>query len=88
MTYDGSGKASGLKIIVNGENSPLEERFDALDGSIKTAAKLSFGGRTGGLYFDGAIAEPRIYSRALTLEDALMEFQKVPRPNASGVASQ
>ena len=45
FSYDGSGKASGLRLYLNGERQPVEVVKDALSGSIRTSAPLQLGRR-------------------------------------------
>jgi len=68
MNYDGSGKASGVSIHVDG--APVEvtvETDKPLTGTIRAQAPLTFAQRSGGDHFDGvALQEVRIFSRVLT----------------------
>ena len=45
MTYDGSGKAAGLALYVNGKPLAVDVVRDALAGSIATDAPLTVGSR-------------------------------------------
>ncbi|MCW5557517.1 MAG: DUF1553 domain-containing protein [Verrucomicrobiae bacterium] len=47
VTYDGAGKASGVKIYVNGRRRGLETQKDQLSESIATAEPLRLGSRHG-----------------------------------------
>ncbi len=64
FTYDGSGKAAGVKIFVNGRAVPVKAEKDKLTGTIKTSAPFLIGQR-GGVTFNGRIDELHIYPRAL-----------------------
>jgi hypothetical protein len=66
FTYDGSGKAAGLKLFINGVQAKTKTLVDHLSGSIKTDAPFSIG-RRGGVAapFHGTIEDVRIYPRAL-----------------------
>ncbi|MFZ9853731.1 MAG: DUF1549 domain-containing protein, partial [Limisphaerales bacterium] len=68
MNYDGSGKASGVSIHVDG--APVEVTVETdrpLTGTIRAQAPLTFAQRSGGDHFDGvALQEVRIFSRVLT----------------------
>jgi hypothetical protein len=73
FTYDGSGKASGVKIYVNG--APVATRVDADtlgNASIRTQAPMQLGWR----YPDANPArearyqDVRLYGRALTVDEA------------------
>jgi hypothetical protein len=73
FTYDGSGKASGVKILVDGEAVATTVISDSLGaGSIRTNAPLQLGWR----YPDAAPAREtryqdlRLYGRALSPEEA------------------
>jgi mono/diheme cytochrome c family protein len=67
FTYDGSGKAAGLKLFINGVQAKTNTLVDNLAGSIKTDAPFSIGRRGGvAVPFHGTIEDVRIYPRALT----------------------
>ncbi len=66
FTCDGSGKAAGVKLFVNGEPMKLLVRADKLSGSIKSDAPFRIGRRGGDASpFHGVVDDLRIYSRAL-----------------------
>ncbi len=64
-TYDGSGKAAGLVLYVNGKPADVEVMRDALAGSIKTEAPLRVGSKALGTPFVGQIDDLRLYNRPL-----------------------
>lgn len=67
VTYDGSGKAAGLKMYVNGQQAKLTVKIDALKGEITTDVPFCIGRRgPGGTPFKGLIDDVRIYSRELS----------------------
>jgi hypothetical protein len=66
LTYDGSGRAAGLHLYVNGERFETDVVRDRLAGSVTTAAALRVGSRTLGKPFVGQIDDLRLYNRALT----------------------
>lgn len=70
-TYDGSGKASGLKLFVDGVPVNTEvENGSGLQGSLKTGVPFTLAQRTGGSHFDGlGLQDVRIYSRALLAQE-------------------
>jgi mono/diheme cytochrome c family protein len=75
-TYDGSGKASGVKIYVNGKARELEVEKDALKDTIMNSEPLRIGARHTASDFTGSIDEVRFYSRELSAEDArLLTFE-------------
>jgi hypothetical protein len=64
FTYDGSGKAEGVKIFVNGREVKAKAEKNKLAGSMKTGASFRIGQR-GGVTFNGRIDDLHIYSRTL-----------------------
>src|SRR5215831_12010205 len=70
VDYDGSGKASGLKIYVDGKPSETETVKDTLDGNFRTSASLEIGNKNTGGLFQGQLDDLRIYKRALTDTEA------------------
>ena len=80
VTYNGSGKADGVKIYVNGRSQPLDVAADKLKGSIKTSTPLTVAQRSGpsSRINNLAVQDMRIYGRALP--DAEVErLARVPR---------
>jgi hypothetical protein len=65
ITYDGSGRAAGLKVFLNGEPAEVEVARDALNGPIKTGAELIIGSKQTGRAYSGGLDDVRIYSRVL-----------------------
>jgi Protein of unknown function (DUF1553)/Protein of unknown function (DUF1549)/Concanavalin A-like lectin/glucanases superfamily/Planctomycete cytochrome C len=65
FTYDGSGRAAGLKVFLNGKLAEVEVEKDALKGPIKTGAELIIGGKQTGKAYNGGLDDMRFYSRAL-----------------------
>ncbi|MGE0130543.1 MAG: DUF1553 domain-containing protein [Blastocatellales bacterium] len=68
FTYDGSGKAAGLKVYLNGKPAEVEvvpASKDALNGSIKNSAELIIGNKQTGRAYSGGLDDLRLYSRAL-----------------------
>jgi hypothetical protein len=67
VVYDGSKKASGVKIYYDGAVQPAEVEADALKSSTKTAAPFNVGQRSYGERVVGtALQDIRLYSRALS----------------------
>ncbi len=60
VCYDGSRKAKGLHVFVDGEREEIAVRRDTLDGSLANAEPLRIGRRDSGLGFYGRIDEVRI----------------------------
>jgi hypothetical protein len=68
LTYDGSGKAAGLRLYVNGAPAVTEVLRDTLNGSIASDASLRLGSAALGQPFVGQIDDLRFYRRALAPE--------------------
>ena len=66
LTYDGSGKASGVALYLDGRLQEVEVLHDSLTGSIRTERSLLLGRRHAKGMFDGKLDEVRIYDRTLT----------------------
>jgi hypothetical protein len=67
MSYDGSGKASGLTFTIDGVRQEAKPATEGLKGSIRGEAPLRVGRRSNGpSRIDGlAVGEVRVYRRAL-----------------------
>jgi hypothetical protein len=66
-TYDGSGKAAGVKLYVNGVPQPLDVYVDKLTQTIRTTVPLKVGQRHSDQRLDGlALQDLRVYRRTLS----------------------
>ncbi len=65
MTYDGSGKASGVKIYVDGVLMETRGEVDKLKTDTKSAAATRIGQRSQSEPFHGNIQDVFLYARAL-----------------------
>ena len=70
ITYDGSGKAAGLKLYFNGKPAELEVVKDVLSGSMTTAAELQIGNKAFGKPYKGQLDDLRFYNRVLQSQEA------------------
>jgi hypothetical protein len=68
-TYDGSGKAAGVKLYVNGRARELETEKDQLTNSIASNEPLRIGARNAESVLKGRVDDVRLYDRALSSED-------------------
>lgn len=69
-TYDGSLRAGGVKIYVDGKPQPTRVHTDRLKSTIRTGVPLKVGQRHQGSRLEGlAVQDVRIYSRALDSGD-------------------
>ncbi len=70
VTYDGSGKAAGLKVYLNGVAAPLQVSEDSLGNSIRNDVSLRIGRRNQRSALVGGIVDDvRIYQRVLAPEE-------------------
>ncbi len=66
VSYDGSQKAAGVKIYIDGKLSANQVEVDSLTGSIETSVPFKIGSRSNGGNWRGEVDDIRIYRRALT----------------------
>lgn len=67
VTYDGSGKAAGLKVYANGQRVATEVIRDNLSKDSGDGGRIDFGARNrDGGFKSGVVDEIRIYSREIT----------------------
>jgi hypothetical protein len=70
FTYDGSGKAAGVRLFINGRPQEVEVVTDNLGGSIRTTAPLQLARRTGGSASpETSLQDVRVYARALAADE-------------------
>jgi Protein of unknown function (DUF1553)/Protein of unknown function (DUF1549)/Concanavalin A-like lectin/glucanases superfamily/Planctomycete cytochrome C len=71
-SYDGSGKAAGVKIYIDGKLQKLRTASDTLkpNASIRAETPLRIGQRSIDQIFEGAVQEVRIYGRELLNTEA------------------
>ncbi|WP_373649888.1 DUF1553 domain-containing protein [Schlesneria sp. DSM 10557] len=70
-TYDGSSKAEGFKLYINGQRQEVEITHNLLTATTKTEKPLRIGRRNPGAPFKGLIDDVRIYDRELTSQEVL-----------------
>ncbi len=70
VTYDGSGKAAGVKVYVNGKLREVDVEKDQLSGAITNTESIRLGARNGDTQLKGLVDEVRFFDRALPPEDA------------------
>ena len=66
ITYDGSSKAAGLKVYVDGKLSEVEVRRDSLSDSIASKEPWRIGWKGTGIGFEGSVDEFRLFDRAIS----------------------
>jgi hypothetical protein len=69
-SYDGSGKAAGMKVYVNGKPVEVETQKDKLEGPVLNDQPIHIGDRSGELNFTGLIDDLRMYRRVVPAEEA------------------
>ncbi|HEV2382363.1 MAG TPA: DUF1553 domain-containing protein [Terriglobia bacterium] len=70
LNYDGSGKAAGVSLYVDGKALQTQAVKDHLSGSFRADAPLSVGNNKTGRPFKGQLDDVRIYDRTLTPDEA------------------
>ena len=70
LNYDGSGRAAGVKLFLDGKPLELDVVKDHLSGTIRTTEPLSAGNSKLGRPFKGQFDDLRIYDRELTADEA------------------
>jgi len=90
VTYDGSGKAGGVRIFVNGQPSDVSIDKDALTGTIRNTVPLRIGQRSKGQAFEGgSVQDVRVYGRRLTGEEVALVHDNGPlRAMLAGEAAE
>src|SRR5690606_12287125 len=69
LTYDGSSKAAGVKIYIDGPLQDTERANDQLQSTLRTKAPFKIGQRNNGdSVVNAGVQDLRIYSRALPLQ--------------------
>ncbi|MES2597655.1 MAG: DUF1553 domain-containing protein [Verrucomicrobiota bacterium] len=77
VTYDGSGKAQGVKMYIDGVDTELKIEANALKGSIKTTTPTRIGQRSHvQIFHEGSVQDVRIYERKLAPAE-VMTISKV-----------
>lgn len=71
-TYDGSSKASGIKIYVDGEPWEWTIEQDGLTETIQTPKSLLIGSRHGGSPLRGSVDEVQVFQRELSANEIKM----------------
>lgn len=69
VSYDGSRKAEGLRIFVDGTPAEIQIQRDVLAGSIHNDLPLLIGRRDSGLGYYGQLDELRILQRTFTAQE-------------------
>jgi hypothetical protein len=89
LTYDGSGRASGVFLYVDGKLCETNVVRDSLSGPIKTDAPLRVGSKAIGKAYVGNIDDLRFYNRTLAPEEIdRLAIHYTPRVILSGVTGK
>lgn len=85
FSYDGSGKAAGVRLYINGKPATLQLTHDGLTGSIRTSSPFRIGARSSGKemglgsVYSGRIDEACLFDRVLMPE----EVRQLANPQTS-----
>jgi hypothetical protein len=86
MTYDGSGKAGGIRLFINGKQVKTRVESDSLSASIRTSVPLKLGQRSAGQFFEnGSLQDVRVYARRLEATEVENLFKNGPLRAMLGV---
>ncbi len=69
LNYDGSGKATGIKLFINGKLQDLDILQDTLTGTAETNDDLQVGSPQLGKPFKGQLDDLRVYNRLLSASE-------------------
>ena len=84
ISYDGSRKAAGVRVYINGQEQPTTVQADSLTGSLRSRVALKIGQRNSQSLLSGAtIEDVRVYSRQL----AAREMASLARLSLSAVVA-
>ncbi|MER3414897.1 MAG: hypothetical protein C4297_01615 [Gemmataceae bacterium] len=78
VTYDGSSKAAGLRLFIDGVLQEVDVEADSLKDTIRTQTGLRIGRRNPGSGFKGMIDDVQIFSRALANHEVEIVAGKNP----------
>lgn len=70
VTYDGTSKASGVRIYLDGEPQATSAPFNSLTGEITVNEPLRLGRRSTSAFYKGELDDVRFYQRVLPEEEA------------------
>jgi hypothetical protein len=84
-TYDGSSKAAGIALYVNGEKQEVTVESDTLTGSFANDQPFRIGTRSIGSALHGAVADVRLFQHALNADEAKAVVQSSLRRNLKDV---
>lgn len=73
VTYDGGGKAGGVRVYIDGVYEPHNVEQDGVTATIKTDVPFKVGARTPGANINGSVDDVRLYDRVLS-EDELRQI--------------
>ena len=69
ITYDGSSKAAGLKVYVDGKLGEVDVRRDSLSASIASKEPWRIGWKGTGIGFEGGMDEFRLFDRVISADE-------------------
>jgi hypothetical protein len=69
VNWNGSGKANGLKLFVNGKPVEVDVARDSLTGPVEATVPVEIGAKKFGNPYKGRVDDLRLYSRLLSSEE-------------------
>lgn len=85
VTYDGSSKASGVNIFVNGRKQATNVDVDNLTGDIAVEEPFRIGSRSSDGFLVGTVGDVRVFVRKLSAEESSSVTQASVARLAQGV---
>lgn len=76
VSYDGTSKANGISIIVNGEVWERDFVNDGLHDTLATEAPLRVGSRSTKNYFRGELADLAVFDRTISPAEAVQRIRQ------------
>jgi len=71
VSYDGTRRAAGLRVMLNGRDAPLTVQRDTLTGTLQNVEPLRIGRRDAGLGWYGLLDEFQFFPRTIPEEEGL-----------------
>jgi mono/diheme cytochrome c family protein len=87
VTYDGSSKAAGVQLYLNGKSVPVKVHSDSLTGTLANAVQVQVARRTPGqVLAKASFHDLRLYPRALSADEAPLIALAALRPHLAALA--
>jgi hypothetical protein len=85
VRYNGSGRAAGVGICINGKLQEQTVDVDNLEGEFATDKPFFVGSRSADAYFSGSVRDVRVYDRELADDEVAAVAQGAVRRTAGAI---